>query len=141
MFTVPLAAAGVLVVCALTQTPISAMVGIGAIILGGIVVNNAIVLIHAVNAARGAGASVHDALVRAGAVRLRPIIMTAATTVLGLAPMALGLGEGAALRQPLALSVIAGLASSTILTLILIPGLYALVPGRNRAAWRGEDAP
>ncbi|KIG12233.1 RND multidrug efflux transporter [Enhygromyxa salina] len=135
MFTVPLAMVGVVLACLLTHTPISAMVGIGAIILGGIVVNNAIVLISAVNQRRGAGMTVHDALIDAGKVRVRPILMTTATTVLGLLPMAFGLGEGAALRQPLALAVIGGLAVSTALTLVVIPCAYALAPGRKRAAW------
>ena len=136
MFTVPLAAVGVVLACLLTDTPISAMVGIGGIILGGIVVNNAIVLINAVNQRRGEGMDVQAALIDAGKVRVRPILMTTATTVLGLLPMAFGLGEGAALRQPLALAVIGGLVVSTALTLVVIPAAYALVPGRRRAAWK-----
>ena len=138
MFTVPLAAVGVVLACLITDTPISAMVGIGGIILGGIVVNNAIVLINAVNQRRGQGMDVRAALLEAGKVRVRPILMTTATTVLGLMPMAFGLGEGAALRQPLALAVIGGLVVATALTLIVIPSAYALVPGRRRAAW-GDD--
>jgi multidrug efflux pump subunit AcrB len=140
MFTVPLAAVGVVLACLLTNTPISAMVGIGAIILGGIVVNNAIVLVDAVNQRRGRGMDVNAALIEAGPVRLRPILMTTATTVLGLLPMAFMVGEGAALRQPLALSVIGGLVVSTALTLIVIPVVYSLAPGRKRAAW-GEAEP
>jgi hydrophobic/amphiphilic exporter-1 (mainly G- bacteria), HAE1 family len=135
MFTVPLAAVGVVLACLLTGTPISAMVGIGGIILGGIVVNNAIVLINAVNQRRGEGMDVRSALIDAGSLRLRPILMTTATTVLGLLPMAFGLGEGAALRQPLALAVIGGLVVATALTLVVIPSAYALVPGKRRAAW------
>jgi hydrophobic/amphiphilic exporter-1 (mainly G- bacteria), HAE1 family len=111
------------------------MVGIGAIILGGIVVNNAIVLINAVNQRRGQGMAVREALIDAGKVRVRPILMTTATTVLGLLPMAFGLGEGAALRQPLALAVIGGLVVATALTLIVVPVAYSLVPGRRRAVW------
>ncbi|NJK31891.1 MAG: efflux RND transporter permease subunit, partial [Deltaproteobacteria bacterium] len=135
MVTVPLAAVGVVLICQFTNTPISAMVGIGGIILGGIVVNNAIVLIDAVNQRRGRGLAVEEALVEAGSVRVRPILMTTATTVLGLLPMALGLGEGAALRQPLALSVIGGLVVATALTLLVIPCAYGLAPGRRRKAW------
>jgi HAE1 family hydrophobic/amphiphilic exporter-1 len=134
--TVPMALAGVVLACVLTQTPLSAMVGIGVIVLGGIVVNNAIVLINAVNDRRGAGMSTPEALVEAGRVRVRPILMTTASTVLGLVPMALGLGDGAALRQPLAVAVIGGLALSTLLTLIVIPCAYALFPGKVREAWR-----
>ncbi|MBL8970839.1 MAG: efflux RND transporter permease subunit, partial [Myxococcales bacterium] len=135
MGTVPLALIGVAAACVLTGTPISAMVGIGAIILGGIVVNNAIVLVNTVNFGRGQGMSVDEALINAGRLRLRPIVMTTATTVLGLLPMAVGLGDGAALRQPLAIAVIGGLVVSTLLTLVVIPCAYSLVPGRRRAAW------
>ncbi|HEY0138463.1 MAG TPA: efflux RND transporter permease subunit, partial [Nannocystis sp.] len=135
MGTVPLALIGVSAACVMTGTPISAMVGIGAIILGGIVVNNAIVLVNTVNYGRGQGLSVDEALIQAGSLRLRPILMTTATTVLGLLPMAIGLGDGAALRQPLAVTVIGGLVASTALTLVVIPCAYSLVPGRRRAAW------
>ena len=133
--TVPMALAGVVLACVLTQTPLSAMVGIGVIVLGGIVVNNAIVLINAVNDRRGAGMATPDALIDAGRVRVRPILMTTASTILGLVPMALGLGDGAALRQPLAIAVIGGLALSTLLTLVVIPCAYSLFPGRVREAW------
>lgn len=138
MFTVPLAVAGVLLACIALQIPISAMVGIGTIILGGIVVNNAIVLVNAVNARRGGGADVRGALLAAGQMRLRPILMTTLTTVLGLLPMAIGMGEGAALRRPLAVAVIGGLSLSTLLTLVVIPAAYRLLPGRTRDAWRSE---
>lgn len=135
MFTVPLAIVGVVLAVAVTGLSISAMVGIGGIILGGIVVNNAIVLINAVNARRGRGLEVDEALVEGARTRVRPILMTTATTVLGLLPMAIGFGEGAALRQPLAVSVIGGLTVSTLLTLYVIPCAYSLVPGRKRDAW------
>jgi HAE1 family hydrophobic/amphiphilic exporter-1 len=134
--TVPMALAGVVLACVLTQTPLSAMVGIGVIVLGGIVVNNAIVLINAVNDRRGAGMATPEALIEAGRIRVRPILMTTASTVLGLVPMALGLGDGAALRQPLAVAVIGGLALSTLLTLVVIPCAYAVFPGGVREAWR-----
>ena len=138
MFTVPLALAGVGLVCWLTQTPLSAMVGIGVVVLAGIVVNNAIVLVNAVNDRRGKGLDVPQALIQAGHVRVRPILMTTLTTVLGLTPMALGLGEGAALRQPLALAVIGGLSIATVLTLVVIPCAYSLLPGRTRDAWKQD---
>lgn len=118
MFTVPLAIAGVSLAVWVTNIPLSAMVGIGVIVLGGIVVNNAIVLVAAINDRRGAGMAVVEAVVDAGRVRIRPIAMTTLTTVLGLLPMALGMGEGAALRQPLAVSIIGGLGLSTLLTLV-----------------------
>jgi HAE1 family hydrophobic/amphiphilic exporter-1 len=106
---------------------------IGAVMLAGIVVNNAIVLIDAVNQRRHDGMSVHDALIAAGSDRLRPILMTSATTILGLAPMALGLGEGAELRAPLAITVIGGLTVATILTLVFIPVVYSLLERDHRA--------
>ncbi|MCA9718362.1 MAG: efflux RND transporter permease subunit, partial [Myxococcales bacterium] len=135
MFTVPLSLVGAILACVLTDTPISAMVGIGAIILCGIVVNNAIVLLNTVNHRRGQGMDVERALLVAGGLRVRPIIMTMATTVLGLLPMALGFGDGAALRTPLALAVIGGLLVATLLTLFVIPCVYSLVPGRTKKAW------
>ncbi len=99
---------------------------IGAVMLAGIVVNNAIVLVDAVNQRRRAGTGKREALLEAGAARLRPILMTSATTVLGLLPMALGLGEGAELRAPLAITVIGGLTVATLLTLVVIPVVYSL---------------
>jgi HAE1 family hydrophobic/amphiphilic exporter-1 len=139
LFTVPLAIAGVGLACYAAGLPLSAMVGIGVIVLGGIVVNNAIVLIAAINDRRGLGMPLREAVIDAGRVRLRPILMTTTTTVLGLLPMALGLGEGAALRQPLAVSIMGGLALSTLLTLVVIPAVYLLLPGPVRAAWRPRD--
>jgi hydrophobic/amphiphilic exporter-1 (mainly G- bacteria), HAE1 family len=136
MFTVPLALAGVSVAVWVTDIPLSAMVGIGVIVLGGIVVNNAIVLVSAVNDRRGAGMPLVDALVDAGRVRVRPIAMTTLTTVLGLLPMALGVGEGAALRQPLAVSIIGGLGVSALLTLVVVPCAYRVLPGPVREAWK-----
>jgi hydrophobic/amphiphilic exporter-1 (mainly G- bacteria), HAE1 family len=136
LFTVPLAIAGVALACDLAALPLSAMVGIGVIVLGGIVVNNAIVLIAAINDRRADGMPLRQAVIEAGKVRLRPILMTTLTTVLGLVPMSLGLGDGAALRQPLAVSIMGGLTSSTLLTLVVIPAVYVLLPGRVRPAWK-----
>jgi HAE1 family hydrophobic/amphiphilic exporter-1 len=101
---------------------------IGAILLAGIVVNNAIILIDYTNQLRrDQGMSKIEALQQAGRVRLRPILMTTATTVLGLLPMAVGLGEGSELRTPMALTVIGGLIVSTVLTLLIIPAVYSVV--------------
>lgn len=141
MFTVPMAGAGVVLACLFFGLPISAMVGIGGIILGGLAVNNAIVLIHAINQRRGQGEALMAAIEGAAAHRLRPILMTTATTVLGLLPMALGFGDGAALRRPLAISVIGGLLFSTPLTLWVIPAAYALLPGKRRQAWSNDAEP
>ncbi|MCY3789439.1 MAG: efflux RND transporter permease subunit, partial [Gemmatimonadetes bacterium] len=130
MFTVPLALIGVVVALYLAQVALSVVVFIGLIMLAGIVVNNAIVLIDYINTLRRTGMQKTEAIIQAGTVRLRPITMTTATTVLGLLPMALGLGEGAEIRTPMALTVIAGLVSSTFLTLVVIPTVYSLVDRR-----------
>jgi HAE1 family hydrophobic/amphiphilic exporter-1 len=127
MITVPLAFFGAAVGLYLLNVSVSVVVFLGLIILGGIVVNNAIVLVDYTNTLRGRGLSLQDAIVQAGGVRLRPILMTTATTVLGLVPMAFGLGDGAEIRTPMALTVMFGLTSSTLLTLIVIPTIYHLV--------------
>jgi HAE1 family hydrophobic/amphiphilic exporter-1 len=95
--------------------------------LSGIVVNNGIVLIDYINQRRHRGESTYDAIVEAAKIRLRPILMTTLTTVLGLLPMALATGEGSEIRSPMALTVIGGLIGATILTLLVIPSLYAMV--------------
>jgi HAE1 family hydrophobic/amphiphilic exporter-1 len=127
MFTIPMGLIGVVPALFALQIPLSVVVFIGMIILAGIVVDNAIVLIDCVNRLRSEGMEKLEALVQGGSMRLRPILMTAATTVLGLVPMALGFGEGAEIRTPMAITVIAGLVSSTILTLIVIPTMYAIM--------------
>jgi HAE1 family hydrophobic/amphiphilic exporter-1 len=127
LFSVPLALIGVIVSLWLAGVTISIVVLIGAILLAGIVVNNAIILVDYTNQLRREGLAKLDALQQAGRVRLRPIMMTTATTVLGLTPMALGLGEGSELRSPMALTVIGGLLTSTLLTLLVIPAVYSLL--------------
>ena len=130
MFTVPLAAIGAVAALFVAHTPLSIVVFIGFIMLAGIVVNNAIVLVDYINTLRRSGMDPTQAIVQAGSVRLRPILMTTMTTVLGLLPMALGLGDGAEIRTPMALTVIAGLVSSTFLTLVVIPTVYSLAVRR-----------
>ncbi len=127
MFTVPLAGIGVILLLWIMNISLSIVVYLGMIMLTGIVVNNAIVLVDYINRLRRRGLLLHDAIIQAGKVRMRPILMTTATTVLALIPMSLGLGEGAEIRTPMALTVIAGLLSSTILTLIVIPTVYSIV--------------
>ncbi len=112
------------------------MVMLGGIVLAGIVVNNAIVLIDYTNQLRRRGLAKREALLEAGQVRLRPIVMTTLTTVLGLLPMALSWGEGAEIRAPMAVTVIGGLIFSTLLTLIFIPVVYELVDRKTFAADR-----
>jgi HAE1 family hydrophobic/amphiphilic exporter-1 len=125
MTTVPLAMVGVVIVLWLAAIPVTIMVFLGLILLVGIVVNNAIVLIDYINILRRRGVEKIEAIVDAGQARLRPIVMTALTTVVGLIPMALGIGEGAEIRAPMAITVIVGLTSATVLTLVVIPILYA----------------
>jgi HAE1 family hydrophobic/amphiphilic exporter-1 len=130
MFTLPLGLVGVVLGLLLGGFTINIMSLIGMILLAGIVVNNAIVLIDAVNRFRRTGLDKVEALVQAAHVRMRPIVMTTAATVLGLVPMAAGFGEGAELRQPLAVVVSVGLIVGTVLTLVVIPCLYLAVPSR-----------
>lgn len=127
----PLALIGVSLVLWLTSTPLSAPVLIGVILLVGIVVNNAILLLEYVEIGRARGLSVSRAIVAAGSVRLRPILMTTLTTVLGMTPLALGLGQGAEIMQPLALTVVGGLLGAMFLTLLVVPCLYLVI---DRAA-------
>ncbi len=134
MFTIPLALIGVFIALYLLDYAFSVVVFLGLIMLAGIVVNNAIVLVDYVNQLRDRGMSKREALVAAGKIRLRPILMTTTTTVLGLLPMALGLGEGAEIRTPMAVTVIAGLISSTFLTLIVIPTVYSVLAPERKPA-------
>jgi HAE1 family hydrophobic/amphiphilic exporter-1 len=126
LLSIPLALVGVVAALLLTGTSISVLVLIGTVMLAGIVVNNAIVLVDAINRRRREGDPLDAAIVEAGRERLRPILMTTTTTVLGLLPMALGLGAGDELRAPLALTVIGGLLAATLLTLVVIPCVYRL---------------
>jgi len=127
LFSVPFSAIGVLATLYLLDVTVSIVVLIGVIMLAGIVVNNAIILVDYTNQLRRRGMAKVDALRQAGQVRLRPILMTTSTTVLGLLPMALGLGEGSELRAPMAITVIGGLLTSTLLTLLIIPAVYSLL--------------
>jgi HAE1 family hydrophobic/amphiphilic exporter-1 len=130
LFTIPLALVGVIAGLLATGTTITVIVLIGTIMLVGIVVNNAIVLIDAINRLRRAGVDKLEAVIRAGHLRLRPILMTTLTTILALMPMALSWGEGAELRSPLAVTVASGLFLSTLLTLVVIPAAYMVVPSK-----------
>ncbi|NJR43982.1 efflux RND transporter permease subunit [bacterium] len=127
LFSVPLALVGAVYALWLTRTTVSVIVFIGLIMLVGIVVSNAIVLIDRVNQLRAQGVGKFDALLQGGSTRLRPIVMTTLTTLVGFLPMALGVGEGAELRAPLAITVVGGLMFSTLLTLLLVPVLYYLI--------------
>jgi HAE1 family hydrophobic/amphiphilic exporter-1 len=131
LFAVPFALVGVVVGLWATGTAVSVIVLIGGIVLAGVVVNNAIILVDYANRLRARGIGITEALVEAGAVRLRPILISTLTTVLGLLPMAFTGGEGSEIRQPLALTIIAGLISATVLTLVVVPVLYRGLVGRG----------
>jgi HAE1 family hydrophobic/amphiphilic exporter-1 len=126
MFSVPLAAVGVLLTLFITTTTLNVQSYIGCIMLGGIVVNNAILLVDQAGRLIHHGMRTRDALTEAGRRRLRPILMTTLTTILGLAPLALGIGEGSDAQAPLARAVVGGLTGSTLITLVLIPAVYSL---------------
>ena len=130
LFTIPLAVTGAIWALLLTHTTLNAVAYIGLIMLAGIVVNQSIVLIDAVNQARARGLERTQAIVEAGRARLRPILITKLTTILGLLPMALGIGEGAEVRAPMAITVIGGVLLTTFLTLLVIPVVYATLDRR-----------
>ncbi len=129
MLTLPLAGVGVVFAFLLVGEPLSVMAYIGIIMLAGIAANDSIVLVDYINRLRAAGKARRQAILQAGRDRLRPILMTSATTILALLPLTIGLGEGARLRAPMAIAVIGGLVASTILTLVVIPVVYELIDG------------
>ncbi len=126
MLSVPLAIVGVLLILFLTGSTFNVQSYIGCIMLGGIVVNNAILLVDQAGQLNRRGMSVRESVIESGRRRLRPILMTTLTTILGLLPLAFGIGEGADAQAPLARAVIGGLAGSTAITLLLIPAVYTL---------------
>lgn len=132
MFSVPLVIIGVAIGLTVTLTPVSVMAFIGLIVLAGIVVNNAIVLVDYINKRKEAGLRSYDAIVEGVKDRARPILITALTTILGLVPLSLGIGEGSEIQQPMAITVIGGLISSTFLTLFFIPVIYSFVDKETR---------
>jgi len=142
LLTIPLAITGAVWALWLTGTTVNVVAYIGLIMLAGIVVNQSIVLIDAVNQARARGLAKDDAIVEAGRLRLRPILITKLTTILGLMPMALGLGEGAEVRAPMAITVIGGVLLTTFLTLLVIPVVYAVLDRKRYEAHpEGDPAP
>jgi hydrophobic/amphiphilic exporter-1 (mainly G- bacteria), HAE1 family len=132
LLTVPLAGIGVVFAFYLLERPFNVMAYIGAIMLAGIAVNDSIVLVDFINQVRRRGVGRREAILEAVQTRLRPIVMTSLTTILVLLPLSLGIGESARLRAPMAITVIAGLCASTVLTLFVIPAVYALLDGLKR---------
>jgi HAE1 family hydrophobic/amphiphilic exporter-1 len=140
LLTIPLALIGAVWALWLTGTTVNVVAYIGLIMLAGIVVNQSIVLIDAVNQARERGMGKHEAIIEAGRLRLRPILITKLTTILGLLPMALGLGEGAEVRAPMAITVIGGVLLTTFLTLLVIPVVYSVLDRKHYARAQAQPA-
>ena len=137
MFTLPFAMSGVFIALWLSNTPLSIIALIGAIMLVGIVTKNGIVMVDYMNLLVERGMPVGDAVIAGGKSRLRPVLMTSLTTVLGMVPMAMGIGEGSEIWQPMGIAVVGGLLMSTILTLFIVPALYAMLEGiKERKAAR-----
>jgi HAE1 family hydrophobic/amphiphilic exporter-1 len=127
MFTIPLAFTGGFLILFFADMAISVVSAIGLIILTGVVVNNGIVIVDYTNQLIDEGKEIMDALLEAGRTRLRPVIMTALTTILALTTMALGIGEGAEMMQPMAVTSIGGLIYATMLTLVIVPIMYYII--------------
>ncbi|MEG0392854.1 MAG: efflux RND transporter permease subunit, partial [Anaerovoracaceae bacterium] len=132
MFTVPLAFTGGLIALLITGFEISVVSMIGFVVLMGVIVNNGIVLIDYINQLRRDGGDKKTAIIEGGATRLRPVLMTALTTILGLVPLALAMGDGGEMMQPVAIVCIGGLLYATLMTLVVIPIMYDLLNGRGQ---------
>lgn len=140
MFTVPLAAMGVVLALAVTGTTLQVTALVGVILLGGLVVNNGIVLVDVLKKRRFEGMDLHDAALEAGRTRVRPILITALTTILGMVPLALGYGDGAETWAPMGRAVVGGMVVSTFLTLFIIPVMYVSIASfADRRRARGEQ--
>jgi HAE1 family hydrophobic/amphiphilic exporter-1 len=126
MFSIPFAFSGVAVALFLSHTALNVISGIGAVMLIGIVVKNAIVLVDFINLMRERGYELYEAIAISGRSRLRPVIMTSATTILGMLPLAMSTGSGSELWSPMGVAVIGGLVFSTMVTLVLVPVVYAI---------------
>ena len=142
MFTVPLAIVGVVIALAATGTSLQVTALVGVILLGGVVVNNGIVLIDVIKRRREEGRELVDAALDAGRTRVRPILMTSLTTIFGMIPLSVGVGDGAETWAPMARAVVGGMAVGTLLTLFVIPTLYVVVAGfRDRRRAKRERLP
>ncbi len=126
MFTIPTAFTGVILALWMTATPLSLIALIGAIMLVGIVVKNGIVLVDYINLMRERGSAINQAVIASGKSRLRPVLMTSLTTILGMLPLAIGTGEGSEIWQPMGIAIIGGLTFSTALTLLVVPCIYSV---------------
>ena len=125
MMAIPFAFTGVVIALLMTDTPLSIVAALGAVMLVGIVTKNGIVLIDFINLMRERGIPLYEAIARSCRSRLRPVLMTSLTTILGMVPMALSTGEGAETWRPMGIAVIGGMVFSTIITMIIVPAIYA----------------
>ena len=140
MFTIPFAFTGVFLALWMTSTPLSLIALIGAIMLVGIVTKNGIVMVDYMNLLIERGSGVFDAVIAGGRSRLRPVLMTSFTTILGMLPLAIGTGAGSETWQPMGIAVIGGLTFSTILTLFIVPALYSILVNRSQRKAREKQA-
>jgi len=131
MVAIPFAFSGVAIALFITNTTLSVISAIGAVMLIGIVVKNSIVLVDFINLMRERGYELYEAVEFSGRSRLRPVLMTSATTILGMLPLALSTGSGSELWKPMGIAVIGGLVFSTILTLVVVPVIYVLFARRG----------
>lgn len=137
MFSIPFAFSGVAIALFITNTPLSVISGIGAVLLIGIVVKNAIVLVDFINLMRDRGNDLYSAILISGRSRLRPVLMTSATTILAMLPLAISRGSGSELWRPMGIAVIGGLIFSTLVTLVLVPVVYAVfITRKERKKYR-----
>jgi len=131
MFSIPFAFTGVVLILFFTNTTLSLIAALGAVLLVGIVVKNGIVLVDFINLMRDRGYELYEAIALAGNSRLRPVLMTALTTILGMLPLALSRGEGSEIWTPMGITVIGGLVFSTIVTMVIVPVMYAIFAKRG----------
>ena len=140
MFSVPFAFVGFIFSLLLTGTTVNLMSLIGAIMLVGIVVKNGIVLVDYINLNRERGMGISQAVILGGKSRLRPVLMTSLTTILGMVPMSLGIGEGSELWQPMGIAIVGGLTVSTLVTLLIVPTVYCVFASREVKSYRKNHA-
>ena len=140
LLTIPLAVVGAILLFFVTGTTINMMGVIGIVMLVGIAVNNSIILVDRINQLIATGSNLTDAIVEAGQQRIRPIIMTTLTTILALLPLTFSFGEGASLRSPMAIAVIGGLITSTLMSLMVIPCVYYILEQTKRKLFKTKKA-
>jgi len=131
MFSIPFSFTGVILALLITNTTLSVIAGLGAVLLIGIVVKNGIVLIDYINLMRDRGYALNEAIAISGKSRLRPVLMTALTTIMAMVPLALSRGEGSEIWSPMGITLIGGLLFSTAVTLILVPVVYSILSRRG----------